>query len=60
LKFSDRDAEISGLRAWILRLVNVGVPEDEIAILARTPELVSDFAMSFSDTQPPFTVHPHQ
>ncbi|MFT5799635.1 MAG: superfamily I DNA/RNA helicase, partial [Candidatus Azotimanducaceae bacterium] len=35
-----------------LRLINVGVPEDEIAILTRTSQLASNFAMSFSDTQP--------
>jgi hypothetical protein len=45
--FDDREAEMQGVSNWIRELFDLGVAEDEIAILVRTHHLCTDLSSSW-------------
>ena len=51
-QFADRSTEISSLLTWVQTVINAGVLEEEIAVLARTPELITDLAVTLHDAHP--------
>ena len=50
--FTNRDEEVSKLASWVGSLLAAGVREEEIAVLARTKEVLSEYATAFENTNP--------
>jgi len=52
LAFSSCDEELLKLAEWIKALLSAGVGENEIAMLARTKEVLAEYATAFENTNP--------
>lgn len=50
--FNSRDEEVLKLASWVQAVLELGVGEDEIAVLARTKKVLEEYTAAFEKTNP--------